>query len=209
MTKLYNKNPLTFAILWIILYVVGLSAADNLSLSLGVEKSVSLPVCMLMSAVLFVWIRKNSLQKAFGLCRSKIPAKDLLWYLPLIAMTSVNLWLGAVLNMSVTETVLYILSMLLVGFLEEIIFRGLLFKAMCPHPRRRPNLRRKRRSHSTSSAQRSWRCAIKRGSLQRISCPHTAMQSSPMSPIPPTLTCMPSWRRCNARYPCPALPVLL
>ena len=131
MTKLYNKNPILFAILWIVLYVVGLSAADNLSLSLGMEKSVSLPVCMLMSAVLFVWIRKNSLQKAFGLCRSKIPAKDLLWYLPLIVMTSVNLWLGAVLNMSVTETVLYILSMLLVGFLEEIIFRGLLFKAMC------------------------------------------------------------------------------
>ena len=76
MTKLYNKNPILFAILWIVLYVVGLSAADNLSLSLGVEKSVSLPVCMLMSAVLFVWIRKNSLQKAFGLCRSKIPAKS-------------------------------------------------------------------------------------------------------------------------------------
>lgn len=34
-------------------------------------------------------------------------------------------------NASATETVLYILSMLCVGFIEEIIFRGFLFKAMC------------------------------------------------------------------------------
>ena len=33
--------------------------------------------------------------------------------------------------MSVLETMLYILSMLGVGFLEEVIFRGFLFKAMC------------------------------------------------------------------------------
>ena len=33
-------------------------------------------------------------------------------------------------NMSSLETVLYILSMFCVGFLEELIFRGLLFQAM-------------------------------------------------------------------------------
>ena len=34
-------------------------------------------------------------------------------------------------NLSIAETVFYIISMLAVGFLEEIIFRGLLFQAMC------------------------------------------------------------------------------
>ena len=34
-------------------------------------------------------------------------------------------------NLSVSETLFYIGSMLLVGFLEELIFRGFLFKAMC------------------------------------------------------------------------------
>ena len=33
-------------------------------------------------------------------------------------------------NLTVAEAVLYILTMLLVGFLEEVIFRGLLFGAM-------------------------------------------------------------------------------
>ena len=34
-------------------------------------------------------------------------------------------------NLSLLETVLYIVSMLCVGFLEELIFRGFLFRAMC------------------------------------------------------------------------------
>lgn len=33
--------------------------------------------------------------------------------------------------MSVLETVLYVISMLCVGFLEEVIFRGFLFQALC------------------------------------------------------------------------------
>jgi membrane protease YdiL (CAAX protease family) len=45
-------------------------------------------------------------------------------------MLSANLWYGVTLNFGVGETVLYILAMFCVGFLEEVIFRGLLFGAM-------------------------------------------------------------------------------
>ena len=45
-------------------------------------------------------------------------------------MLTANLWYGVTLNVTVLETVLYILAMFCVGFLEEIIFRGLLFEAM-------------------------------------------------------------------------------
>jgi membrane protease YdiL (CAAX protease family) len=54
----------------------------------------------------------------------------MLFYIPVLVMLSANLWLGVTLNYSIVETVLYILSMLCVGFLEEIIFRGMLFCAM-------------------------------------------------------------------------------
>lgn len=46
-------------------------------------------------------------------------------------MMSTNLWNGVMMNLSVLETVLYILSMICIGFIEEIIFRGFLFKALC------------------------------------------------------------------------------
>jgi membrane protease YdiL (CAAX protease family) len=45
-------------------------------------------------------------------------------------MLTANLWYGVTLNYGALETVLYILAMLCVGFLEEVIFRGLLFEAM-------------------------------------------------------------------------------
>ena len=54
----------------------------------------------------------------------------MLFYIPLIVLLTVNLWYGVAMNTSPLEMVLYILSMLCVGFLEEMIFRGFLFQAM-------------------------------------------------------------------------------
>ena len=45
-------------------------------------------------------------------------------------MLSANLRYGFALNYSELQTILYILSMLCIGFLEEVIFRGLLFESM-------------------------------------------------------------------------------
>ena len=50
--------------------------------------------------------------------------------LPLAVIVSVNFWSGINLNFNILPTILTIVSMLLVGFIEEIIFRGFLFKAM-------------------------------------------------------------------------------
>ena len=54
----------------------------------------------------------------------------LLFYFPLVVLLTANLWYGVAMNASLLETLLYILSMLCVGFLEEMIVRGLLFHAM-------------------------------------------------------------------------------
>ena len=48
----------------------------------------------------------------------------------ILLIISVNLWTGININNSVSEFVFYMLSMIFVGFLEEIIFRGFLFKMM-------------------------------------------------------------------------------
>ena len=131
MKKLYTKNELLFSIVWIIVYVVFTSIADGLSGTLGMEKSVTAVLHIAMTAVLFLWIRKNGLLGKYGLCRTGFKPEKYLFYIPLVIVASCNLWYGVKLNMTVPETVLYIISMLCVGFLEEIIFRGLLFKAMC------------------------------------------------------------------------------
>lgn len=131
MNQLYKKNSVLFAVLWIVIYVVSVSMADNASEMIGVNKSITVAVCALLTVTLIVWMKNNNLFAEYGLCKSSMTPKQLLYYIPLIIMASVNLWFGVTLNDSLAETVLYIISMLLVGFLEEIIFRGLLFKAMC------------------------------------------------------------------------------
>jgi membrane protease YdiL (CAAX protease family) len=97
---------------------------------IGIEKSVTLAVGVALSAVLLLFLKKNGLFESYGLCRSKVSARSMLYYIPIFVMLTVNFWHGARLNYDVGETALYILAMLCVGFLEEVIFRGLLFEAM-------------------------------------------------------------------------------
>ncbi|MBQ4037090.1 MAG: CPBP family intramembrane metalloprotease [Clostridia bacterium] len=128
--KLYHKSPLAFAILWIVAYCVLMSVGDGLSEMLGVEKLITLIIGLLLSAVLLLFLKKNRLTVALGLCRPKASFRSMLFYVPVLLMFASNLWPGLAIPMSTTEAVFSVLSMLCVGFLEEIIFRGLLFEAM-------------------------------------------------------------------------------
>ncbi len=130
MTKLYQKSEISFAILWIVVYVVLSSIGDQLSEAAGVMKSVTAALHIAMSLVLVFWIRKNDLGKKYGFCRSAVPAKRFLYYLPLILITSTAFWGGVKMQYGFPEAVMYVVSMCCVGFLEEVIFRGLLFRAM-------------------------------------------------------------------------------
>ncbi len=132
MTKLYEKNKLTVALVWIGCYVVLASLADSLSESIGIDKIITVPLLIVMTAVLYFWMRKQNLKGEFGLCKFQGKLSEYLWFAPLLLLLTVNLWHGVQMNDSPVETALYIASMLLVGFLEEVIFRGLLFKAMLP-----------------------------------------------------------------------------
>ncbi|MBQ7954891.1 MAG: CPBP family intramembrane metalloprotease [Lachnospiraceae bacterium] len=131
MKKIYEKNELNFALIWIGIYVVLFSVCDSVSETIGIAKIVTAPVCMALALIMFLWISKNNLKEKYGLCSFKSSAKKYLYFIPLVLLASVNLWWGFRLNLTLVETILYIISMMFVGFLEEVIFRGFLFKAIC------------------------------------------------------------------------------
>lgn len=128
--EFYDKNELGFSIIWIIAYCILASIGDNISDELGIAKVITLPILLVLTVILFLFIKRNNLTEKYGFCKADIAASKMLFYIPVIILLTANMWHGFRVNMSLLETILYILSMLCVGFLEELIFRGLLFNAM-------------------------------------------------------------------------------
>ena len=76
--KLYDKSKIFFAVAWIIAYCVLMSVGDLLSAEIGIEKSATLPIGILLSAILLLFLKKNGLLEEYGLCAPKASAKSML-----------------------------------------------------------------------------------------------------------------------------------
>ena len=131
MKSIYEKSELTFSLLWIIVYIVAMSLGDYFSSLIGIEKIFTTPIVLFFAISILIWIRKSGESKKYGLIKGTFPQKTYLYFIPLIITVSINFWGGVDLQYTAVETILYIASMLCVGFVEEIIFRGFLFKALC------------------------------------------------------------------------------
>ena len=130
MKKLYEKNELTFALVWIAVYVAGTSLAETLNESLGVFKLFSVVFHIALAAILFLWVRKNGLTGKYGLFLPEYRLSRALFFLPLIAVGSYKLYFSPTIRYSAAGTLFFVISMTCVGFLEEVIFRGFLFRAV-------------------------------------------------------------------------------
>lgn len=126
MMGLYRKNEVLFAIAWIVVYVV---VCGNLR-SLG-DDSAAMTVglaAICAGAALFVW--RNGLSEKYGLTSWSTNSRQMLWFIPLWVIASGNLWGGIEPHYAMPGLAFALVSMGLVGFAEELIFRGFLFKAM-------------------------------------------------------------------------------
>ncbi len=130
MKRLYEKSELTFAIVWIVIYCLLQSLANPLNEIIGIAYSASAVLCILQAVVLWAFIQKNGLLERYGLCKPSVPARQFLYYVPLMILTTGNLWNGVAVKDPLMGTVCRIVAMLGVGFVEELIFRGFLFRAM-------------------------------------------------------------------------------
>lgn len=126
MKKLYEKSEIWFAVVWIIIYVVVTGTLRN---NFGDDSPIFLLSLSIISTELTVFIWKNKLNKKYGFKRLD-NYKKYLFFVPLILLTSVNLWSGVSVHYSAFSQMCAVLSMALVGYVEEIIFRGFLFKAI-------------------------------------------------------------------------------
>ena len=126
MNKFYNNHETLFTILLILIYLISNSLCIN---NYGLTSYQIILCNLILSSLIILFIIKNKLSKYYGLTNIKEP-KKFLYFIPLIIIISMNLWTGININNKPIEIIFFILNMIFVGFLEEIIFRGFLFKMM-------------------------------------------------------------------------------
>ena len=64
MKKLYEKNEILFAILWILIYAVGMGTLQN---NFGLDSLWHMLGLIVISAAIFLFVKKNGLMEKYGL----------------------------------------------------------------------------------------------------------------------------------------------
>lgn len=127
MKKLYEKNQLTFALLWIGIYC---GVSIPIRGAFGDESPLMTAGLGVIAAGILAFVKGTRLEERYGLVKWRDRAGDYLYFLPLLVLMTGNLWGGVGMAYAGTAQVCAVLSMLLVGFIEELIFRGFLFRAL-------------------------------------------------------------------------------
>ena len=127
MRKLYEKDEIMFAVLWILVYCFALNPIRG---NLGDDSIWMTIVLLVIAALATVFIKKNRLEKKYGLTGWPRNTKRYLFFIPMWILATGNLWGGLGIAYDGMGQVFAVVSMILVGYVEEVIFRGFLFKAL-------------------------------------------------------------------------------
>ena len=126
MKKIFEKYETIFCLLLIAIYIlVNMFCIQNF----GTTDYRSVIVNTVFSLGLICLMIALKRLEYYGV-RKPINLKKNLYFIPLLVIAFVNLWGGIKVNNSKSEIVFHILNMINIGFIEEVIFRGFLYKMM-------------------------------------------------------------------------------
>lgn len=131
MRHLREASPIWHAMAWIGIYIVVVNVGDALSSVVGAENAVTAMLLLALSVVAVVYLRTNRWLEHYGL--RPMRAADFtrtLYYLPLLVIGLLQFLKGPKEGLDMQSILLVVVLMLGVGFLEELIFRGFLYRAL-------------------------------------------------------------------------------
>ncbi len=124
--KFFEKHETLCLIILIAGYVIMNSYCVQ---NFGYTSPVSFVINTIFSVVLLTLIIISKKIKYYGLTKAQ-NSKKFLYFFPLVIISTVGIWNGIEVKNSVSEILFHTLTMINVGFLEEMIFRGILYKSM-------------------------------------------------------------------------------
>lgn len=127
MKKLYDNKPVLFALLFILLYCAITIPVRG---EYGDGSLQSLLSLSAVAAVIIVISSFNRLWIRLGVFSKPLYVREQLYFIPMIILSTGNIWDGFKLSFTGAELYYAIGSMALVGFVEEMIFRAFLFRAL-------------------------------------------------------------------------------
>lgn len=126
MRAFFEKHETLACILLIVLYLVINSFCLNVFGTSSYKTALINTAFSVLLVILIIYLKRTNY---YGLTGVK-DLKQYLYFIPLALIISVNLWGGFTTWYKGFQILYFVITMLNVGFLEEIIFRGFLFKMM-------------------------------------------------------------------------------
>ncbi len=131
MLEYYKKKELAFAIILIVVFCVLNSSATYLNNMVGTDSMLFQMIFnAILTIVLLVFIFKNNLKEKYGLNKPHIRMSILIFAILFLLLSTRNIWFGFRINMSAQNLIIYLVYVFFVGIIEELLFRGFLFKAI-------------------------------------------------------------------------------
>lgn len=117
--------------LWIIIYIVLVNIGDIVSESIGIDSLATAALLVGLTLVLISYVRRNQWSVYYGLTGiSSQAARKSLFFVPLVLITAGHYLRGIKPALTVQDVAIIFVLMICVGFIEELLFRGLLFRAI-------------------------------------------------------------------------------
>lgn len=131
MRDLQERSPIWHAVAWIGIYVVVVNIGDWISDVFGRPNSATTALLAVLAVGLVLYLRSDGWLRYYGV--RPVRRRDFsatLFYIPLVLVAVMQYTKGLRNDLDLTAVLVIVALMICVGFLEELIFRGMLLRSI-------------------------------------------------------------------------------
>lgn len=129
--KLYETNELLFTAIIVIADLLLYEVGKELSFLAGIAGAATAPIRIFEIVFLYLWISKNGMKEKYGFCSFKKDINKYLYLFPLIVLIAIIFVRGIHVKFTFITTIIFIIIQIGIAFMEELIYRCFLFRALC------------------------------------------------------------------------------